>query len=129
GELKKIQETPVTDQELAMAKGALVNGFPARFAQAAAVADTLMTAHFNGTPEDRLTTYRAQVQALTKEDILRVAKKYLPLNKLVIQIVGNQEAMEAGDTKDHPGKLSEVLPLPITTLPLWDPRTRKPLAK
>ncbi len=129
GELKRIQEAPVTDQELAMAKGALVNGFPARFSRPAAVADLLMAAHFNGLPEDRLTRYRARVQAVTQGDILRVARKYLPLDKLVIQIVGNWDVMEMGDSKDHPGKLSEMALLPVVRLPLWDPMTRKPLEK
>jgi hypothetical protein len=58
-----------------------------------------------------------------------VARKYLPLDKLVIQVVGNRDVMETGDSKDHPGKLSEATPLPVVALPLWDPMTRKPLAK
>lgn len=128
GELKRIQREPVSEAELGKAKGALMNGFPAAFASAEAVADRFATDAFQGFSETYYATYRDRVKAVTAADIQRVAKKYLPLDKLVILAVGDAQVMEAGDVKDHPGKLSEAAPLPLKQLPLWDPMTFTPMA-
>lgn len=127
GELKRLQSEPVPGSELDKAKGALINGFPARFSSPEAVAATFGQAHLTSLPEDTLTRFRERVKAVTAADIQRVAKQYLPLEKLVVLVVGDRETLEMGDTKDHPGKLSETLPLPVTQLPLWDPATRRPV--
>lgn len=127
-ELKRIQEAPVTEAELAMAKGALINGFPAGYGNSERVADLFANDAFRGFAEDYHARFRDQVKAVTAADIQRVARKYLPLEKLAILVVGDPEVMEAGDVKDHPGKLSEVTSLPVTRLPLWDPMTCSPMA-
>jgi len=129
GELKRMQEEPVTEAELAKAKGALINGFPAGFASPEAVAELFLNEAYRGFSETYHATYRDKVKAVTAADIQRVARKYLPLGKLAILVVGDKDAVEAGDVKDKPGKLSEVAPLPVGELPLWDPMTCTPLKK
>ncbi len=129
GEFKRMQEQPVTEAELAKAKGALINGFPAQFASPENVAESFASDAFRDFSDTYAATYRDKVKALTPADIQRVAKKYLPLDKLAILVVGDKDAVEAGDVKDKPGKLSEVAPLPIVQLPLWDPMSCKPMAK
>ncbi len=126
GELKRIQEQPVTEAELAKAKGALINGFPAAFASAEEVAQLHASEAFHGHAEGFHRTYREKVKALTPADIQRVARRYLPLDRLAVLVVGPREAMEAGDPKDRPGRLSETLGLPVVSLPLWEPMTRQP---
>lgn len=127
GELKRIQEQPVSEAELAKAKGALINGFPSRFASPEGVAGLFLEEAYQGFSESYHATYREKVKALTPDDIQRVARKYLPLDKVVLLVVGDKDAMEAGDAKEKPGKLSEVAPLPVVQLPLWDPMTCKPM--
>jgi zinc protease len=122
-ELDKIRKDPVKDEELARAKGALIEGFPAQFANKAQVAGLFMREDYFGAPEDYWITYRDRIRAVTREDILRVAQKYLQPDKLVILAVGNPKDMEEGDVKDHPGKLSESARLPVVPLPLRDPMT------
>ncbi|MBK8792935.1 MAG: hypothetical protein IPN59_07190 [Holophaga sp.] len=57
-----------------------------------------------------------------------MAQKYLTPEKAAILVVGGKAAdLEEGDTKDHPGKLSDVAKLPVVHLPLRDPLTMKPL--
>lgn len=126
-ELEKMRKDGVTDEELKVAKGSLIEGFPARFPSKAALAGTFASNDWTGVPDAYLETYQAKVQAVTREDVLRVSQKYLRPDQLAILCVGNAKEMEEGDVKDHPGTLSEVAKLPTVKLPLRDPLTLKPL--
>jgi len=114
-------------KEVKVAKGSLIEGFPARFPSKAALAGTFASNDWTGVPDAYLETYQAKVQAVTREDVLRVSQKYLRPDQLAILCVGNAKEMEEGDVKDHPGTLAEVAKLPMVKLPLRDPLTLKPM--
>ncbi|HJV22591.1 MAG TPA: pitrilysin family protein [Holophagaceae bacterium] len=127
-EMEKMRTAPVSAEELAVAKGSLVDGFPSSFSNKAAVAGIFATYDHAGLdPDQLLGEFRAKVQAVTAADVLRVAQKYLTLDKVAILVVGKASEVEEGDVKDHPGKLSEAAKLPLVKLPLRDPLTLKPL--
>ncbi len=126
-ELEKMRREGVTDEELKVAKGSIIEGFPARFPSKAALASAFANNDWTGVPDSYLETYQARVQAVTREDVLRVAKKYLDVERLAILCVGKAKDMEEGDVKDHPGTLAEVAKLPLVKLPLRDPLTLKPM--
>ncbi|HJW34182.1 MAG TPA: pitrilysin family protein [Holophagaceae bacterium] len=127
-EMEKMRTAPVSSEELAVAKGSLVDGFPANFSNKAAVVGTFATYDYAGLNADQLLgEYRAKIQAVTAADVQRVAQKYLTLDKVAILVVGKASDVEEGDVKDHPGKLSEAAKLPLVKLPLRDPLTLKPL--
>ena len=48
-----------------------------------------MAYEFYGYPADFLERYRAGVEKVTKEDVARIAAKYLHKDKLAILVVGN----------------------------------------
>lgn len=126
-ELEKMRKDGVTDEELKVAKGSLIEGFPARFPSKAALAGAFASNDWTGIPDAYLETYQARIQAVTREDVLRAAQKYLRPDQVAILAVGNAKEMEEGDVKDHPGALSEVAKLPLVKLPLRDPLTLKPM--
>jgi zinc protease len=127
-EMEKMRATPVSAEELAVAKGSLVDGFPAQFGNKAAVGGAFASYDYAGLDVDQLLgEYRAKIQAVTAADVQRVAQKYLTLDKVAILVVGKASDVEEGDVKDHPGKLSEAAKLPLVKLPLRDPLTLKPL--
>jgi hypothetical protein len=57
---------------------------------------------------------------------LRVAKKYLPPDKLAILVVGKKDQILLG-SPDHPIKLTELTAGRLTDVPLRDPLTMRPL--
>ncbi|HEY6806573.1 MAG TPA: pitrilysin family protein [Pyrinomonadaceae bacterium] len=96
-ELKGIEGgIPVTDEELKTAKDNLIQGLPARFSSVAAVSSSISTIAVQGLPDDYYQTYAKNVAAVTKDDLLRVAKKYIDLSHIAIVIVGDRRAVEAG---------------------------------
>jgi predicted Zn-dependent peptidase len=95
-ELKGIVgEKPITDEEIKTAKDSLIQGLPQRFASVSAINGAITSLAVLNLPDDYYQTYGAKVSAVTKEDLLRVAKKYIDLGHLAIVIVGDRSVVEA----------------------------------
>ncbi len=88
-ELEKIQNTPITEEELANAKESILNSFVFNFQNPSQTLSRLMRYEYFGYPEDFIFQYQEGIRATTVEDIQRVAQKYLNLDKIVIMVVGN----------------------------------------
>jgi predicted Zn-dependent peptidase len=94
-ELKGIVgEKPITDEEIKTAKESLIQGLPQRFASVFAISNAITSLVVQGLPDDYYQTYANNVSAVTKDDLLRVAKKYIDLNHLAIVIVGDRTVVE-----------------------------------
>jgi zinc protease len=94
-ELRGIEGTrPVTDDELKMAKDALVQRLPGSFASISGIGGAIATLLMQGLPETYYQQYGAAVAAVTKADVQRVAGKYLDLDHLAIVIVGDRASIE-----------------------------------
>ncbi len=88
-QIKKIQNEPVSDQELEDAKSYLTGSFPRRLETSRRIADFLTAIHYYGLGDDYIQKYPEYIKSVTKEDIIRVAKKYLDAENYVLIIVGN----------------------------------------
>ena len=96
-ELKGIEGgRPITDEELKTAKDNLIQGLPARFASVTAISNSITTLAVQGLPDDYYQNYARNIAAITREDLMRVAKQYIDLSHLAIVIVGDRSAIEAG---------------------------------
>jgi len=88
-ELDRIRNEPVTQKEIADAKSYLTGVFPIRLETQEGLSDQLVQIKMLNLPDDYLQTYRDRVQAVTIEDIQRVAAKYVRPDEAALVIVGD----------------------------------------
>lgn len=86
---------PITDAEMTAARNALIQSLPAQFASDAAVNAAITSIYANGLARDYYQNFVKQVNAVTKDDVLRAARKYIDPEHLVILIVGDRAKIEA----------------------------------
>jgi zinc protease len=105
-EIANLCSEPVTLEELSAAKDYYRNTFVFEFDSRAKIVNRLMSYEFYGYPPDFLETTRQKIEDVSREDVLRVAKRYLRPEALRILVVGNPEKF------DHPlsryGSVREV---------------------
>ncbi|HLG29057.1 MAG TPA: hypothetical protein VI387_02505, partial [Candidatus Brocadiales bacterium] len=81
-------------EELELAKDAYANQFIFRFTTCSAIVSQMVDIEYTGLPLDYLDTYVDNVKAVTKKDILRVAKKYLHPDEMILLVVGKKEKFD-----------------------------------
>jgi zinc protease len=86
---------PVTDDELQMAKNALAQSLPQRFASVSSIGNAIGTLWQLGLPDTYYQLYQKAINAVTKDDLVRVANQYIDLDHLAIVIVGDKATIEA----------------------------------
>lgn len=90
-EVQRIRTEPVSDKELSDAKSYLTGSFPLRIDSNSKIAGFNLVVEYYGLGLDFVDRYPAIINAITKEDIERVAKKYLDPVNYVLVVVGNME--------------------------------------
>jgi zinc protease len=90
-EIRRIQTEPVSEKELADAKAYLTGSFPLKMDTYAKIAGMLTSIELYNLGLDYPQRYLALINAVTREDIQRVARKYLHPDSLVIVVVANLE--------------------------------------
>ena len=93
-ELKRIRTEPVSDKELADAKAYLTGSFPLRMDTSAKIAGMLTNIEIYGLGLDYPQRYAGLINAVTKDDVLRVAKKYIDPDHMAMVVLGNQEKIK-----------------------------------
>lgn len=90
-EINAIRSVYVSDEELSDAKSFLTGSFPMRIETSARIARFLVAVEYYGLGVDYIDNYPMYINSVTKEDVLRVAKKYLDPDNYVLVVVANQE--------------------------------------
>jgi len=108
-EVAKIRAHGVTDEEVTTAKEKVINSFVFNFDRPQKTLSRLFRYDYYGYPKDFLAQYQKSIAAVTKADVLRVAKQYIDPSKFVITAIGNTGGFKTPLTD---------LNLPITKLDL-----------
>ncbi|MGH9720714.1 MAG: M16 family metallopeptidase, partial [Bryobacteraceae bacterium] len=119
-EAGRIRDSEVSDEELRVSKDAVQNSFVFHFDTRAKTLGRLMSYEYYGYPKDFLFQYQKGIAAVTKADVLRVARERLNPKDFVIVAVGNP--------KDF-GKPLSTLGRPVSDIDLSIPEPKKEVAK
>jgi zinc protease len=101
---------PVTDDEMAAAKNSLALSLPEQFSSVGGVNSVIAEMWTDGLPADYYQQYASKIAAVTKDDVVRVAKQYIDLDHLTIVIVGDRATIEA------PLKATGIAPVVATDM-------------
>jgi predicted Zn-dependent peptidase len=85
---------PVEEKELDFCKKYVTRGYTAGFETPSQIATQLETLFAYKLPDDYFNSVVPGVRAVTEDDVMRVAKKYLALDRLAIIIVGDRAKIE-----------------------------------
>jgi zinc protease len=108
-DLGDLQTKPFTADELAQAKDAILNAYVFTADSKAKILAQRVNLEFYGYPADYYQQYPARLQAVTADDVARVAKKYVSPNQVSVLVVGKEKDF------DKPlSSLGTVTPIDIT---------------
>lgn len=93
-ELEGLRTNPITSEELRQAKEVILNSFVFRFDSSEKVLQARSDYEFFGYPQDFLEKYPSGIAKITKDDIARVAQKYIREDELILLVVGNAPDFE-----------------------------------
>jgi zinc protease len=94
-EIRGVIEAPLAADELKRAKDAMANSLPGAFETSADAAASLANIYIYDLGLDYYSRYAESVNAVTAEQALAAAKKYLVPNRMIVIAVGDREKIEA----------------------------------
>jgi len=110
-ELRRIRDDTVPQAELAKAKAYIALGLPSEFETTAGAAAQFRELLLYDLPLDYYATYIARINAVTADDVQRVARQYLDPDHFAIVVVGDRSRIASGLEALHEG--------PIALRDLW----------
>ncbi len=94
-ELNRLKNEPVTKKEIDLSKSYIAGGFARSLESPQTVASFALNINMYDLPADYYETYLQRLDAVTIEDISRVANKYITPDKARIVVVGNKDEVMA----------------------------------
>jgi len=128
-EVARMRDSLATPREMETAKNALIEGFPARFPTATAIANALAADELTGRYAKDPGYYQdfaKKVGVVTLPDLQRVARRLLDPQQMAFLLVGNAAEMMQPDGK-HDVTLAQLAGGAPKPLPRRDPMTMQPL--
>jgi predicted Zn-dependent peptidase len=95
-ELRAIRDTEVKDEELAKAKATLELGIPDELESTSQIAGELAALGVFGLALEEKRDFARKVRAVTKADVQRVARQYIPEDRLLVTVGGDLAKVRAG---------------------------------
>lgn len=131
-EFEKIQNEPVSTEELETIQNNLIETFPRNFESKGAMLGIFMNDERTDRPEGYWQSYRDKVRSVTPEDVQRAANEYLHPRDAVILVVGPWEEIKKGNAESEadPNRVAtmdEFFGGKATEIPQRDPESLEPI--
>lgn len=113
-EVVRLQNEPVTEEELAATKDRILNSLVFRYDSKNKILNEQVSNTYNGLPMDAFDRYIEEVKEVTVADIQRVAREYIQPENVHILVVGNGN--EIGDQLERLGEVNNIditIPRPV----------------
>ncbi|MCA9311514.1 MAG: insulinase family protein [Phycisphaerales bacterium] len=125
-EMSRIQQDPVTSEELDTTRNAMIETFPRTFESKGAMLGVFADDQMTGRDSTYWDNYRDRVAAVTVDDVRTMAREHLDPENMVILVVGKWDEIAPGDLEGR----ADMQDLgPVEHLPLRDPLTQEPVEK
>jgi hypothetical protein len=118
--VERIRTTEVSEEELKTAKDTALNSLVFAFDTKAKTLGRILNYEYFGYPRDFIQQYQRAIEAVTRADVLRVAKLHLAPADFTIVAVGNAEQF---------GQPLSKLGRPVTAIDLTIPEAKKDAAQ
>lgn len=105
-EISGIITSPATEAEMKRAKEAILNSFVFNYDSRDKILGQQLSYAYYGLPANYLETYRANIEKVTREDVARVANKYIRPEALTVMIAG--KAADFGKPLSTFGKVTTL---------------------
>jgi predicted Zn-dependent peptidase len=119
-EIQRIRQERCDVETVENAKASFISNVVNPFSNRNNIVRTFADDAYTGRDDEYWQEYTENMKAVTPDDVLAAARKYLHPDKLVFLVVGDPEAVEAGSDK-HEEKYSDFGEVKV--LPLRDPVT------
>ena len=117
-EIRGIIENPPSDAELARAKESILNSFIFNYDSKGEILSQQLLYAYYGLPADFLERYRANIEKVTREDVARVAKKFVHPDQLTVLVVGKASDFGRPLSTLGPSETIDItIPAPPDTTP------------
>ncbi len=117
-EIGKMISAEVTDEELAQAKDGILNSEVFNYDSKREILDRMVMFERYGYPADFLTTYQAQVKAMTRADVLAATQAVWHPERMTILAVGNYADWDGDFSKYGPvNQVDITIPEPSLAIP------------
>lgn len=90
-EIRRIRSEEVSDTELSDAQSFLTGSFPMRIETSSGIAGFLVAVEYYGLGLDYINNYPRFINSVTKEEVLRVARKYLAPDNYTLVVVADHD--------------------------------------
>lgn len=90
-EINRMSNEPVSEEDLVAAKASLSGSFGRSLESSASAASFALDIARYGLPSDYYNNYLARIEAVTADDVMRVAKEYMGTENLTIAVVGKAQ--------------------------------------
>lgn len=119
-EIERIRSKKCEEEIVENSKASFISNMVNPFSSKRNIVNTFADDHYTGRPDDYWQNYKKNMEAVTPDDVLAAARKYLHPDKLVFLVIGDPEAVQKGSDK-HEERFSDFGK--ITIVPLRDPMT------